>query len=407
VTEPAGGPCRGAGGPDVGAGSDAHAMTFAVATLAACALPLFFTAGLALDVQRDLDMSDARLGAAITTFWIVATLASFPSGRLVDRIGAVTSVHLAGMLVAVGSLGIAVAAHSFAVFAALLAVTGVGNALIGPAMSAVVTGSLRPRRRGTVFGLQQSGPPLASVAAGLSLPTLAVALGWRWVFALGAAAALVATGVVRGERVRPPAATGLDPAARELPVRGAAPSPIFAVVVALGGLLASAAANGLIAYLVVYASASGLSRAAAGILLAAASVTCAATRIRLGARSDRRRAPLLPQMAGLVLVGAAGFALLALGTSWAAVAGSMLALGIGWGWAGLYLLSAVEHGGSAPGRSVGAAVTGTFAGATIGPLLVGLVASAASFELAWLICTALSGASAAAFLAARRLERAR
>ena len=384
--------------------TDAHTMMLAVATLAACALPLFFTAGLALDLQRDLGLSDARLGAAITCFWIVATLASFPSGRLVDRIGAARSVRLAGALVALGSLGVAVGAHSFTLFAALLAVTGLGNALIAPAMSAVVAGNLRPHRNGAVFGFQQSGPPLASVVAGLALPTAAAAFGWRWVFALGAAAALAATGAVRGERVEHTPRPIRHETRPEAPGAASSGGPAFVVLVVAGGLLASAAANGLIAYLVLYAAGSGLSPAAAGILLAAASVTCAATRIGLGLRSDGSSTPVLPQMAALVLAGAVGFALLAAGTGWTTVVGSMLALGIGWGWAGLYVLSAVRHGGRAPGRAVGAAVTGTFAGATIGPLLVGLLSSVASYELAWLVCAALSLASAAAFFAARRLE---
>lgn len=382
-------------------------MALAVATLAACALPLFFTFSLALDLKRELDMTDARLGMAITAFWVVATLASLPAGRLVDRIGAARSVHVAGALVALGSLGIAAAAHSFAAFAALLAVTGLGNAFVGPAMSALVTGDLRPRRRGAVFGLQQAGPPLASVVAGLALPTAAAALGWRWVFGLGAAAAAVATGVVRGARVHPggKASAGREPAATHR-ARQATPRT-FALLLAGGGFLASGAANGLVAYLVVYASGHGLSPGAAGILLAGAGIVCAATRIGLGVLADRRRAPLLPQMAGLALAGTAGFALLAVGSTGTTLAGSMLALGVGWGWAGLYVLSAVEHGADTPGRAVGAAVTGTFAGAMIGPLLVGLVSSAASFELAWLTCAALSVVSAGAFLCARHVEARR
>jgi hypothetical protein len=120
------------------------------------------------------------------------------------------------------------------------------------------------------------------------------------VFGLGAAAAVVATGVVRGERVgRGPGAGG-----RHVPIAtpgaGQGEPRAFAVLVAAGGLLASGAANGLVAYLVVYASGTGLSPDAAGILLAAASLTCAATRIRLGVRSDRRAAPPLPQLAWLI-----------------------------------------------------------------------------------------------------------
>lgn len=371
-------------------------MAVAVATVAAFALPLFFTASLALDIVRELDMTVARLGVAITVFWIVATLSSFPAGRLVDRIGPVRSGRLAGALVVLGSLGIAAAAHSFAAFTVLLAVTAIGNAIIPPAMSALVTGELRARRRGTVLGLQQAGPPLASVVAGLALPTLAGTLGWRWVFALGALAAALATMTLRGEGTGPRVAVPPPP-----PRDG---SRAFALLLTLGGLFASGAAGGLLAYLVVFASRSGMSEGAAGLLLAVASVVCVATRVQSGVRVDRRRAPLLPQMAALVLAGTLGFVLLAVGATATVVAGSVLAIGIGWGWSGLYLLAAVEHSPTAPGRSVGAAVTGSFAGAMLGPLLVALVATASSFEVAWIVCAALSLAGGAAFLAAGRFE---
>lgn len=370
-------------------------MSVAVATVATYALPLFLTASLALDIGRALDMTVARLGVAITVFWVVATTSSFPAGRLVDRIGAVRAGRLAGALVVLGSLGIA-AAPSFEALTAFLAVTAIGNAIIPTAMSALVTGELRARRRATVLGLQQAGPPLASVIAGLALPTLGATLGWRAVFVLGAVAAALATLAVRageGRQRSTPSARG-----------GAAGTSEFTRLLALGGLLASAAASGLIAYLVVYAADAGFSEGAAGILLAVASIVCVATRVQSGVRVDRRRAPLLPQMAALVLAGTVGFALLVVGTASTVAIGSVLAVGIGWGWSGLYILAAVEHGGAASGRTVGTAVTGSFAGATLGPLLVALVATAASFEVAWAVCAALSVAGAAAFVAAGRHE---
>ena len=120
-------------------------MAVAVATVATYALPLFFAASLALDIERDLDMTVARL---------------------------------AGALVVIGSLRIA-AAPSLGVFVVFLGVTAVGNAIIPTAMSALVTGELRARRRGTVLGLQQAGPPcgmlsLAGAAAFVAAGRLVV-----------------------------------------------------------------------------------------------------------------------------------------------------------------------------------------------------------------------------------------
>lgn len=372
-------------------------MAVAVTTVTTFALPLFFTASLALDIEQDLDLTVARLGVAVTAFWVVATGCSFPAGHLVDGIGSVRAGRIAGALVVAGSLGIA-AAPSFAVFTAFLAVTAIGNAIIPTAISALVTGELRTRRRGTVLGLQQAGPPLASVIAGLALPTVGAALGWRAVFALGAAAAATATLAVRGAGEMPAA----PPAVVEQPE--AATAPGFTRLLALGGLCASAAASGLLAYLVVYADDAGLSESAAGLVLAVAGIVCVATRVRVGVRADRHRAPLVPQMATLVLVGSIGFLLLVVGVAPTVALGSVLAIGIGWGWSGLYILAAVEHGAAAPGRAVGTAVMGAFAGSMLGPLLVALVATTASFEVAWAVCAVLALAGGTVFLAARRHE---
>jgi predicted MFS family arabinose efflux permease len=157
---------------------------------------------------------------------------------------------------------------------------------------------------------------------------------------------------------------------------------------------------------VVFSVDSGLSTAAAGWLLAAAGGACVLTRVALGVRVDRGRRSRLPEMAVLMLISVPGFALLAVDAPWATVAGCLLALGLGWGWAGLYVLTAVEQSRYAPGRSVGAAATGTFAGAIVGPLAVGLLADAASFGVAWLACAGLCLLAAAAFLGARRRQEA-
>jgi MFS family permease len=379
--------------------ADRRGMGLAIVTLAACALPLFLTASFAVAIRADLGLATSDIGIAVAAFWVVATLGALPSGRLVDRIGPARGLRLAGACVGVGSLGIAAFAYSFWPFALLLALTGLGNALVKPAMSVLIKRELSAGVQGTTFGLQQSGPPLGSIVAGLALPTAGALLGWRGVFAVGAALAVAATAAVRGGDVlAQPGPDDADPVPTR-PRRRRATALLL-----LGGTVASGVANGLIAYVVVFSVESGLSPSEAGWLLTAAGITCVVTRIALGVLADRRPRPHLPQMAGLLLISVAGFALLAVDAAWSTVAGCVLALGIGWGWAGLYVLTAVERSGQSPGRAVGAAATGTFAGAIFGPLIVGLLADAASFAAAWLACASLSLVAAAAFTGARRLR---
>jgi MFS family permease len=382
-----------------GTRADLHGMALGVATLATFALPVFFASAFAPEIQRDLDLADSQIGIAIAAFWVAATISSVASGRMVDRIGPARSTWLAALFVASACLGIAVLADSYAQFVVLLALTGVGNALVAPALSVRIKQALSPGVQGTTFGLQQSGPPLASMVAGVALPAAAGTLGWRAVLALGAAATVATAATVRDVGdvdVR-------SDEAREATGLAGEPGPVHgreAALMVAGGMLASALANGLLTYLVVYAVDEGMSTAAAGWVLTAASVACVATRVALGAMADRRPRPRLPQMAALLAIGAVGSAVLAIGSPWAIATGALLALGLGWGWAGLYMLTAVERGGDTPGKAVGTATTGTFAGAIAGPLLVGLVADAGSFAAAWLACSAIALGGAAAFLRA-------
>lgn len=386
-----------------GGRADLHGMTLGVATLATFALPLFFASAFAPEIRRDLDLADSQIGIAIAAFWVAATVSSLASGRAVDRIGPARSTWLAALFVASACLGIALLAESYGVFVTLLAVTGLGNALVAPAMSVRIKQALSPGVQGTTFGFQQSGPPLASLVAGAALPAAGGALGWRAVFALGAAATVATAAAVRDAGD----ADVRSDEAREATGLAGEPGPVHgreAALMVAGGTLASALANGLLTYLVVYAVDEGMSTAAAGLVLTAASLACIATRVALGVLADRSPRPRLPQMAALLAIGAAGCAVLAIGSPWAIATGALLSLGLGWGWAGLYMLTAVERGGDAPGKAVGTATTGTFAGAIAGPLLVGAIAEAGSFAAAWIACSAIALGGAAVFM---RAETAR
>ena len=97
-------------------------------------------------------------------------------------------------------------AQSTASLLPLLLVAGAGNAIGGPAVSALLRREVAVHRQGLAFGAQQSGASLGALLAGLSLPAVAIPFGWRWAFLGG--------GRARGGRGRAGAAR-----------RGVAPTP--------------------------------------------------------------------------------------------------------------------------------------------------------------------------------------
>jgi MFS family permease len=383
-------------GPVTAAGAALpRALATAVAVVTASILPALLVAALAVDMGRDLALDTARLGIALGAFWGAAALSSMTAGRFVDRFGAGRGVHVAGALTAASTLSIALVVESHATLVAALVVAGAAFALAGPGMSALVGRRLQPSRRGTVLGVQQSGPPVAMLLAGLALPLVAAPLGWRPAFAGASAFALLAAAAVRSRDCRAAA----HPQARH----GGAGAALGLAVA--GGLGAAVASTG-VTFLAPHAAAEGLGASAAGFAFAAASLAAVATRVALGVRADRAGGDRLLPVAALLAIGTAGFALLAAGGGPATVlAGALLALGLGWGWNGLFVLAALERRPDAPGAGVAAAMSGVYVGALAGPLLGGVVAETVSLAAMWGLCSALSAAGAAVLLAVRRPAR--
>ena len=366
-----------------------------IAAIAACGLPGFLVAALAPSLGRDLGMGEGALGLAFAVFWGAGAVTSSPGGRLAERLGWVRSLRLAGVLVALSCALIGLLARSPEALIALLALGGLANALALPSVSLLFADTVGRERQGTAFGISQSGAPTAAVIAGLALPAIALQLGWRWAFAGAALAAiaLAASATGSGARAVRPAS---EPGARA----GLSPGLLVLTVAAALGTMAAGAANG---FLVSSAVDTGFGENTAGLLLAASSVLAVAARVGLGRVSDRphtRRLVLVPLM---LAAGGVGFVLLSTESRPAFLLGALLAAGAGWGWLGLFLHAIVRQHREAPGAATGIAQTGLLAGGCVGPLLFGVVAENASFDLAWLLTAAVGLGGALAMLLGRRL----
>jgi MFS family permease len=356
-------------------------------------LPGFLTASLAPRIRTDFAFGDSRLGLAVAIFYLVCAIASIPSGHLVERIGATAAIRLGVSLTVVSCLGIALLAGSAAGLIVLLLVAGVGNAITGPAVSAMLKHEVASHRQGLAFGAQQSGASLGALLAGLALPAIAIPIGWRWAYAGVALLAIAAVAAV-------PVSDWMPGAIREVRRRGL--SSVHAL--AVSAALASAAGVGFVSFLVTYSVDQGLAEGAAGLLLGAVSLGATLSRIGLGAIADRAGQNALRPLPAMLALSMAGYLLLIVGEPAVIVFAALLAGSVGWAWPGALTLAVVQRSPEAPAWAVGVMMSGLFAGAVGGPLLVGLLAENDAFAAAWIICAAFAFLSAATIAAVRRSE---
>jgi MFS family permease len=360
-------------------------------------MPPFLTASLAPRIRADFDFSDSTVGLAIGLSYAVCALVSTPCGHLVERVGATVSMRLAAAATVVSTVALAVLADSAVVLVVLLVAGGLGNAMAGPAVSAVLQRQVAGHRHGLAFGAQQAGAPIGSLLAGLALPLVAIPLGWRWAFIGNAALAVGAAAL----------APIVERAGSARRATGAGPRRLGAVhALGLAAVLASAASVGLVSFVVLYSVENGLSEGAAGVLLAGLSVAATAGRIGLGLLGDRPQVDSLRSVTIMLAASAAGYVVLLAGAPGAIVVGAVIAGGLGWAWPAALTLAVVQRSPDAPAWSVGVLMTGLFTGAVTGPVVVGLFAEAGLFTGAWIACAVFALGAAATIIATRRRARA-
>ncbi|MBW3654192.1 MAG: MFS transporter, partial [Actinobacteria bacterium] len=229
--------------------------------------------------------------------------------------------------------------------------------------------------------------------SGLSVPALALTVGWRAVFAVAVLPALVVTvvgGRLTSDHVPPRARTGhLQTRSRLL------------VALSAAAALGSMGGNSTAAFLVSAAVAEGVEQGAAGLLLAAASLTSVLIRVTAGGLVDRRGSEGLRACALLLVAGSVGYLLLALSGHWLLVIGALVAMGCGWGWPGVFQFAVVSRNRGAPATATGITQTGVYVGAAAGPVIFGALAGV-SYSLAWGLLAVLALAGAAVAAVARR-----
>ena len=371
-----------------------RAVLLAVSVATVGVLPGFLMGGLAVQIRGELGFGEGALGFAVAVFFAASALGSVISGRLVERVGSSLGMRLAALVSAAALLAVTLAGSLWGLVACLV-LGGFGNAISHPATHLLLAREVPQGRQGLAFGIKQAAIPAATLLAGLSVPTIAVTVGWRWAFAGGAVLALCVALLV-------PKRT--DEGTRRVKEARAGDVPLVPLVLlAFGVGLGSMAANPLGAFVVESAVATGVEVGKAGLLLALGSAVGICVRIVFGHLVDKLSSGRLRLVAGMMAVGTVGFFLLASGAPSLLVAGVVIAYAAGWGWPGLFNFAIVRSNPRAPAAATGITQTGASGGAAAGPLAFGYIVEETSFGTAWMCSGVTALVAAVAILLGRNM----
>ncbi|MCK6449791.1 MAG: MFS transporter [Alphaproteobacteria bacterium] len=304
---------------------------------------------------------------------------------LLHRYGPVRSLQLGGLVGALGLLLTLTDAWPLIMLSALLVGLGYGPA--PPAGSDVLARHTPKQHRGVIFSIKQAGVPLGGALAGLLVPPLVAAFGWRTALAVAALFALLPVLAVqhwrasldadraKGQRLSVATLLSLDNLRQ--PFRAVTASPRLTRLSAVG--FAFAVAQGcLFSFQATFLNVEiGLSLAAAGSLFALGQGVGVPGRVFVGWVADRlgsgvRMLLLLALGSGTMMIVTA-----LITPAWppAAIAAASALAGLTVGtWNGVYL---AEVASAAKPEAVGEATSGstflTFIGYVVGPFVFALI----------------------------------
>lgn len=366
-----------------------------------CALPVYLLGALAVQVTQEFEFGLTQLGIAVALFRATGAVAAGLTGYLADRLGATRSLRIAIVLAALSSIGVSGLATSYTSLVAWLMLGAIGKSLCQPAANRLLVNNVREGRRGIAFGVKQSAAPASTMIGGLSVPLIALTVGWRWAYVM---VAVLATLVLLAIGRRPSSARGAARKAR--PAAAPLRDPRTIVTLALSFGLGTAASSTVPTFYVDAAVRVGTTEQIAGTLLAAASIAAMITRIVTGFAADRIVRGHTVLCAGLLAFGALGLLALAADTPGLMTVGAIVALAGTWGFNGVFWFTLMQAYPDAPGKITGAVSPGGLAGGVVGPILMGGLAERFGYPFGWTFAAVSATLAAIGMLyGAKRLER--
>ncbi|MDP1964855.1 MAG: MFS transporter [Reyranella sp.] len=357
-------------------------------------------------IAADLAINPKLVGVFTALTYAVAAGTSLAAAGPIVRLGAVRVCQFALVMAAIGLAVNAIAMVAATVVSVLF--IGLAQGPINPAAAHILAQRVPRQWFGTVFSIKQSGTPLGFALAGVIFPALLAVTDWRGASLIAGAAALAAAIILEPLRPR------LDVVVvAAKPSQGIWHSFRFVMTHPQLKVLGWAAFAYVIAqhtftfYLVTYLyQQNGMTIAQAGALLSASQIAGTVLRLVSGWLGDRfSRLKLLGWSGIAMTVGCVATSLLAPDSSFWLV--TVVIVGYGAAVISWNGTSQAEFAHLAPPGEVAAvgAVQNAlaFSGAVVGPPLFAVIASFASYRLAFLaVAACLLAVAVWQIVAARR-----
>ncbi len=352
-------------------------------------------------IIADLGITRAELGLVIGVDTLFAAAVSPFAGRAADRLGGRRALVALFLLAALAWTVYGLAAVYALMFVGAL-FGGIADASCNPATNLVIAEAIPPGRRGVITGIKQSGVQAGIFLGGITLPSLAVAFGWRPTYFITTSVPLVAA--VLAWRLVPE--TRFETTARH---RGPSePMPASIRWLAAYGVLFGFAGAVVLLIPLYVEEALGLDARIGGIAAGAIGLVAVGGRIwwaRLAERTSRFVESLWA-MTPLGVLGGLAFLFAESTTTWLIWLGALL-LGMSTSsWNSVGMLAVMnEAGPRATGRASGIVVSGFLVGFGLGPPIFGAAVDATDTYTPMWIASIAAAAAAGLLVAVWRRSR--
>jgi ACS family hexuronate transporter-like MFS transporter len=145
---------------------------------------------LAKDLQAIIGWSEIDYGNITAAFSVSYALGLLVSGRLIDRFGTKIGFTIAIIVWSLAGMATSFARSAFG-FGVARAALGLGEAANFPAAIKTVAEWFPKKERALATGIFNSGTNVGAIVAPLTVPWIAIHLGWQWAFILTGAIGLL------------------------------------------------------------------------------------------------------------------------------------------------------------------------------------------------------------------------
>lgn len=351
-------------------------VTAAVIATFAAVTPGFTVGALTGPITKEFGVSTPVLDTLLACFFAFTAIGSPISARLAERIPLALQLTIATLMAGIVMIGIG-QVSLIRSCTLLLVIGGLANSLVQPAVGRILNSGVSKRRLSLASGLVQAASGAGTLPAFLLLRYLADPYGWRVAFTVGGALALLSAIIVyllahcNGINVM------LEEPGIVRKTAGHISSNSRALRCwVLGASLGTVGVTGISSFFITITTYQGFSVSIAGSLALAVSGLAAVVRIVAGYIADKRPNASIVIVTGMMVMGTVGLGMDSLRTPELFLIG-MFVVVIGlFGWNGLLVAASIRllPGGSA--KILGWLQVGFFTGATVAPMIFGILINA-------------------------------